>query len=66
MAIKCCNGCVAPERHPGCHDKCPKYIEAKAQHDALKEAYDKKHRLRGELIAQRDSLYFKAMKKRRR
>lgn len=27
MAIKisCCIDCVAPKRHPGCHDKCPMY-----------------------------------------
>lgn len=30
-----CHHCVAPKRHPGCHDHCPEYLEAKA-------AYDKK------------------------
>ena len=33
MAITCCYGCVAPKRHPGCHDHCPEYIEQKAKHD---------------------------------
>ena len=27
MAITCCYGCVAPKRHPGCHDHCPEYNE---------------------------------------
>ena len=27
MAITCCHGCVAPERHIGCHAKCKKYLE---------------------------------------
>ena len=29
-----CNGCVAPKRHPGCHDTCPDRIIAKAFHEA--------------------------------
>jgi hypothetical protein len=66
MAIRSCYGCVPPERHPGCHDKCPKYLEEKARHNALKEADDKRRKLRGELIAQRDELYYKAMKRNRK
>lgn len=23
----CCEGCIAPKRHPGCHDKCSDYIK---------------------------------------
>ena len=42
MAIKCCNGCVAPKRYPGCHSHCPEYIEAKAKHDEEKAAERKK------------------------
>ena len=61
-----CKDCTTPKRHPGCHDKCPEYLEQKAKYDAQKAAYDEKRRLRGELIAQRDELYYKAMKKRRR
>lgn len=66
MAITCCHGCMAPERYPGCHDKCPKYLEAKAKHDALKAADDKRKQIKGSLIHQRNDLYFKAMKKRRK
>ena len=43
MAIKCCHGCIAPRRHPGCHDHCPEYLKEKAEHDA-KAAYDYKRR----------------------
>lgn len=28
-----CHHCVAPKRHPGCHDHCPDYIRAKAKYD---------------------------------
>lgn len=35
MAIRCCNGCVPPKRHVGCHGTCPDYIREKAEHDAL-------------------------------
>ena len=66
MAIKCCYGCVAPDRYPGCHSQCAKYIEAKAKHDALKEADDKRRHIHGSLVHQRDDLYFKAMKRRRK
>lgn len=41
MAIKCCHGCVAPKRHPGCHSTCPEYIEEKSVHEAQREAAQK-------------------------
>lgn len=31
MGIKCCKGCVPPNRYPGCHDECEKYKEEKAK-----------------------------------
>lgn len=65
MAICSCKGCVPPERYPGRHATCPKYLEEKAKHDALKEADDKRRRTRDNLIAQRNELYYKAMKHRR-
>ena len=45
MAINCCRYCVAPKRHPGCHDRCAKYLEEKAKHDAEKAEADKKRRI---------------------
>lgn len=32
--VTCCLQCVAPKRHPGCHDKCP---EIRAELDAENE-----------------------------
>ena len=58
-----CKDCVAPKRHPGCHDKCPEYQEQKAKNDAVKEAEKKWRDTRGGLIAQRNELYYKAMKR---
>ena len=34
MGIKCCKDCVAPKRHPGCHDRGEQYQKEKAQLDA--------------------------------
>ena len=31
MPIKCCRDCVPPTRYPGCHAKCNKYLEEKAE-----------------------------------
>lgn len=31
METYSCQGCIPPERHPGCHDHCKKFIERKAQ-----------------------------------
>ena len=38
MAIKCCYGCVAPKRYPGCGDHCPEYKAEKAQDQEEKKA----------------------------
>lgn len=37
-----CFGCVPPDRHPGCHDHCPKreeYLCKNAEIKARREAY---------------------------
>ena len=52
MAIYCCRGCVAPKRHPGCHDHCPEYLAERAEHDKLKAAADKKKAINDGLTAQ--------------
>ena len=36
MAIKCCKDCVPPTRYPGCHAKCNKYLEEKAEWEEAK------------------------------
>lgn len=43
MAIKCCKDCVPPTRYPGCHAKCNKYLEEKAEYEKQKE-YAKAHK----------------------
>lgn len=34
LTFECCHHCVAPKRHPGCHDICKEYISVKS---AIKE-----------------------------
>lgn len=43
--FECCHHCIAPKRHPGCHGTCPEYKEARAEHDAKKEAHDRKRQI---------------------
>lgn len=62
MAIWCCNGCVAPERYPGCHSHCPKYIEEKKIHDAQREAERLKRSVSRGVYAQRSHAVHKATK----
>ena len=52
MAIKCCQYCVAPKRHPGCHGHCDEYIKEKATHDEMKMAEDKRKRIQYGLDSQ--------------
>lgn len=35
--ITCCKDCVAPKRHPGCHDTCKEYFEQKERWEKDKE-----------------------------
>lgn len=65
MAIKCCNGCVAPKRHTGCHGNCPEYIEEKATNDAKNEAIRKKKAISYGITNQRTEGVTRALKKRR-
>ena len=52
MSIKCCYGCTAPKRYPGCHSHCPEYIAEKAKHDKEKAEADRKRRLEDGLTDQ--------------
>ena len=36
--ITCCKDCVAPKRHPGCHDYCKEYLKEKEEHERQTEA----------------------------
>ena len=57
MGIKCCFGCVPPNRYPGCGATCPEYIREKAEDAAQKEAYYKERRLAGEIRGERRLRY---------
>lgn len=35
--FECCHYCPVDKRHPGCHDVCPDYKEAKAKWDVLQD-----------------------------
>lgn len=52
MAIKCCYGCVAPKRQPGCHSKCPEYLQESAEHNRQKAIYDRQRAIKGGLTSQ--------------
>lgn len=63
MAIKCCYGCVAPKRYPGCHDHCPDRIAEKAEDDRLKAIAAAKKKINNDIYNQRAIHVTKAMKK---
>ena len=66
MGIKCCSGCVAPKRHPGCHGSCPEYIQEKSGHDAkMAEEYKRRH-LNQNLNEQRYAAINKAVRNKRK
>lgn len=50
--IKCCKGCVAPKRHPGCHGHCSEYREEKAEYDAKKAEIDRMKSIKSGLDSQ--------------
>ena len=64
MAIKCCYGCVAPKRYPGCHDRCGEYLEEKSEYNRLKSEYDKKRAVECAIYSQRSIHVYKALKDR--
>ena len=61
--INCCHYCVAPKRHPGCHDSCPEYAAEKALHDKLKAADTEKRKVKNDIYSQRADLITKAIKR---
>lgn len=48
--ITCCKDC--PDRHPGCHGKCEKYIQQRSEYDAEKSAFMKKQEVQNRLTQQ--------------
>lgn len=66
MAIKCCYGCVAPKRYPGCHGTCPEYLAEKAKHDEEKAADYQRRQVQGALNEQRYRAITKVTKHKRK
>lgn len=64
--IWCCKDCVAPKRHPGCHDRCPEYIEQKAIHEQELEDRRKAKAVQNRLYNQRAEGVRKANSRKRR
>ena len=63
MAIKCCYGCVAPKRHPGCHGHCPEYLAEKEQDEKEKEQCRKKRDISVSIYQQRADKVAKAKRR---
>lgn len=61
--MKCCHGCVAPKRQPGCHGHCPDYIKERAEYDEKKAAEDKKNAVAIGIYQQKAHGVHRAMKK---
>lgn len=66
VIIKCCRYCIAPKRHPGCHDHCPEYAAEKAEHERCKANDDSRRKTQNGIYAQRSINIAKAKKKHRR
>ena len=64
MAIKCCRGCVAPKRYPGCHDHCPDYITNKAEHEHQKAICDRQREITNAIYANRSKKVYQALRDR--
>lgn len=50
--ITCCKDCVAPKRHPGCHDYCEEYLKEKEEHERQKEAARKEKLIVNGIVGQ--------------
>lgn len=61
--INCCHHCVAPKRHPGCHDSCSDYSAEKELHNQRKEADAKRRKVKNDIYTQRADMVTKAIKR---
>ena len=57
-----CKNCVAPKRHPGCHDTCPEYKQDREQYGAKKAEFDKKKKAYDDIYAQREKHIRRALR----
>lgn len=60
--IKCCFGCVAPKRYPGCHAKCPEYCAEKAEHERIMAQDFERRKVKNDIYNQRSMHVAKALK----
>ena len=65
MPIKCCYGCVAPKRNPGCHDHCQEYLAEKAEYDRLREEDYERRMTDNAIYSNRSAKVNNAMRRRR-
>ena len=63
MAIKCCLGCVAPKRYPGCSDHCLEYAEQRAQYDKDVAEYRRQKAIQSGITSQKFDGVFRAYRK---
>ena len=63
--IKCCKGCVAPNRYPGCHSNCPEYLMEKKQWDEQKKIISEQRQAYNNLYEQRSRGVHKALRKKK-
>lgn len=61
--IKACAGCVAPKRHPGCHDHCPEYGAEKAEYTRCKAEEDARRKVNNAIYNQRSIRVAKSLRK---
>lgn len=64
MGIKCCLGCVAPKRYPGCHDHCDEYLTEKAEHIRIKEMEYERRNVWNSVYSQKSMSILRALKRR--
>lgn len=63
IIFNCCHYCVAPKRHPGCHDHCPEYAAEKAENDRCKEADAKRRKVEYDIYNQRAENVARALRR---
>lgn len=63
--IYCCNGCVPPKKHGGCHATCADYIIDAAFHAVAKEEEDQERQITNAIYYNRGEKVNKAMRHRR-
>ena len=62
MTIYSCKGCVAPKRHPGCHDHCQLYLTEKSKYEQEKAEERKRKDMESSLNYQHSRSIYRAIK----